>query len=287
MNDSSAEIILLRNQLVERLARANYHAAEELVSSSSPTVDVSLPSDRSRFAGLSLDANLRVFRSGVIGDYNFADNFVCSICKLQLAHPVVFLCGHAACRTCAARQIFARSKCEQCQMVCSLPRGYHLDVVLRVLEKQRPTCLARSDPSPSDRTLDAVLNALGTWLGNHTLTAEAPLAVVQLASGARLQLQLALTPTKWALHAWFIYDALHLTPLQLALGAATTAQSALDQPVLRRLHASVTMPQAPPRFSVEVAFTADNTTAETLRLDFHAVHMWTAQQWQKVACGVH
>lgn len=286
MDGDSATAILTRNRLVEQLAKADYQAAEEIVSSSS-TAGVSLAPADSRFAGLSLEANLSIFRSGVVGPYAFATNFVCSVCQLQLVQPVVFLCGHAACRTCASRQVFARAKCEQCKMVCSLPRGYQTDVVLRVLEKQRPACLARCDVAPADVALDAILNALSGWLGTCTLTAEAPRAVVQLASGARLQLQLALTHTKWALYTWLIYDASHLTPLQLALATTSVAQSAGAHPLLQRIHAAVTMHQTPPRLSVEVAFTADNTRAETVRLDFHAVHTWATQQWQKVASGGH
>lgn len=282
MDCKSATTVLRRNQLVQRLVEADYTGAEEIVSSSS-TADL----DGSRFAGLSLEANLQVFRSGVVGPYNFAANFVCSVCRLQLEHPVIFLCGHAACRTCASRQVFARAKCEQCQVVCSLPRGYQPDVVLRVLEKQRPPCLARQDVTSSDMALDTILGVLATWLGSCTLTAEAPRAVVQLASGARLQLQLALTPRKWALYTWFIYDAPHVTPLQMALSTTVAAQEAAEHPLLQQLHTTVTTHQAPQRLSVEVAFTADNTNADTARLHFHAVHTWATQQWQKVITGGH
>jgi hypothetical protein len=283
MDCSAATSIVTRNRLVERLAEADYSAAEEIVSSSSTLVG----SDGTRFAGLSLEANLNVFRSGVVGPYNFAASFVCSVCRHQLVHPVIFLCGHAACRTCAARQVFARSKCDQCKMVCSLPRGYQTDVVLRVLEKQRPPCLARRDLVPSDAALDIILHVLSAWLGSCTLTAEAPRAVVQLASGARLQLQLALTPKKWALYTWFIYDAPHVTPLQMALSTTVAAQEAAEHPLLQQLHTTVTTHQAPQRLSVEVAFTADNTNADTARLHFHAVHTWATQQWQKVITGGH
>lgn len=283
MDTAVIAAIFARSALVDCLSRHDYDSAEATLRQWSRDTQ---PASGSRFAGLSLDDSLRVFRSGTVGNYDFARSFVCSVCARQLLHPVMFLCGHAACRTCAAREVFTRAKCAHCQVVCTLPRGYQTDVVLRVLEKQRPAWLCDVDSRAEDHTLDAVLDMLSTWLNTRTLSAEAPRVVLQLPNGARLQLQLALAST-WVLHVWFIYDATTLTPLQVALAATLTTQAAHEQALLQRLHASAKLHQTPQRFVVEAAFTAQNTSAQTLRLDFYAVHSWAATQWQKVGVGDH
>ena len=239
-------------------------------------LDQPTKANRQHFAGLSLDDTIRVMRTGrVPADYDYTQSFVCSICSSQLRRPVSMMCGHAACRTCAARSAFFHEKCPKCTVTVSLPGGYAPDQVMRVVEKQR---LATVRVSDAERTLDELLAVMSSIVGHQSFTRESPVMVVELSTGIRLQLQLGFSPFgehPWALRVWFIADCPRTNKTELAGIHSLAAHQAAEMPQLASIRTVVSFAPSPQRLVIESIFSQTTSTPDSVRLHFHALYSWS------------
>lgn len=275
MDATTLHNVCARDAVMTLLCSNDYAAAYAALQQLDPDV----VNTRTRFASLSLADTLQVMQHGTVPlGYNFDRDFRCTICARPLCNPVAMLCGHAACRTCAARGAFFREKCRQCDVVIGLPRGYHTDQAMRVLEKQRSAAsIATNQRGEHTLALDSVLDLLSTIVDTHVFSLTAPVAVVELRCGMRVQLRLRFMSEfeqAWALNVWFISDCADLSLEQPASTAVIANMRASLTPLLSALCATVSVHQQPQRLVMEALFSPATCRANTLRLSFHAVHSW-------------